>query len=114
MGIVTIEPPEVDQSPVDNETPWLEAQPPYAVILHIDDINGFDYVVKVLRKVLGYGYSKAFWLTLQAHLKGRCAVWTGSLEIAELRAEQIVSCGPDPAMRHRGAEPLRVTVEACK
>jgi ATP-dependent Clp protease adaptor protein ClpS len=111
MGTITVERPGVEDAPVGDVETWLEEQPPYSVILHNDDINGFDYVIKVLRKVFGYGYPKAFWHTMQAHISGRSAVWTGSLEVAELRAEQIVSCGPDPAMAHKGARPLRVTVE---
>src|SRR5262245_3429163 len=85
--------------------------PPYAVVLHNDDINGFDYVIGVLRKVFNYGRLKAFWLTLKAHVTGRSVVWSGSLELAELKADQIRSCGPDPAASSRGAATLVVTVE---
>jgi ATP-dependent Clp protease adaptor protein ClpS len=86
-------------------------QPPYAVVLHNDDVNGFDFVVGVLCKVFHYGALKAFWLTLKAHVTGKSVVWSGSLEVAELKAEQIRSCGPDPNMKSRGAQPLRVSVE---
>ena len=48
---------------------------------------------------------------LEAHEKGRSVVWTGALEVAELKADQIRSCGPDPAMKARGAQPLAVSVE---
>jgi ATP-dependent Clp protease adaptor protein ClpS len=86
-------------------------QPPYAVVLHNDDLNGFDFVVGVLRKVLRYARRKAYLLTLNAHLKGRSVVWTGALEVAELKADQIRSCGPDPDQKPRGARPLRVSLE---
>jgi ATP-dependent Clp protease adaptor protein ClpS len=86
-------------------------QPPYAVVLHNDDVNGFDFVVRVLVTVFGYGWGKAFWLTLKAHCAGRCVVWSGTLEVAELKAEQVRGCGPDPNMVSRGAQPLHVTVE---
>src|SRR5262245_62470829 len=86
-------------------------QPAYAVVLHNDDINGFDYVIGVLRKVFHYARLKAFWLTFAAHVGGRSTVWSGSLEVAELKADQIRSCGPDPAQRSRGALPLRVSIE---
>ena len=88
-----------------------ERQPPYAVVLHNDDFNGFDYVVGVLRKVLHYGLIKAFRLALVAHKEGRSIVWSGSLEVAELKADQLRSCGPDPRMRSRGAQPLSVSIE---
>ncbi len=111
MSTTTIERPVVVDSPVGSIDIELEEQPPYGVVLHNDDVNGFDWVIKVLRKVFGFGYWKAFRLTMQAHNGGQAVVWSGSLEVAELRAEQMVSCGPDPAMVHRGARPLRVTLE---
>ena len=88
-----------------------KTQPPHAVILHNDPVNGFDYVVGVLMKVLRVGGVRAFVLTLKAHCVGRTVVWTGSLEVAELKAEQIHSCGPDPRKVDDGAQPLQTTVE---
>jgi ATP-dependent Clp protease adaptor protein ClpS len=84
-------------------------QPPHAVVLHNDPVNEFDYVVGVLRKVFRYGGGKAFWLTLKAHVTGRCVVWTGVLEVAELKAQQVRDCGPDP--RKPNAPPLNATTE---
>jgi ATP-dependent Clp protease adaptor protein ClpS len=86
-------------------------QPPYAVVLHNDDVNGADYVVISLRKVFNYNLTKAIGLMLQAHVTGRSIVWTGTLEVAELKADQLRSCGPDPNMRERGALPLQVSIE---
>jgi len=94
----------------DTET-RTRRQPPYAVILHNDDLNGMDFVIGVLRKVFGYTEQKCYELMLEAHFKGRCVVWVGSLEVAELKADQIRSCGPDPASKPRGAQPLGVSVE---
>jgi ATP-dependent Clp protease adaptor protein ClpS len=87
-------------------------QPPYAVVLHNDDINTMDFVIIVLRKVFGYTVPKCVELMLEAHEKGRSVVWVGPLEVAELKADQIHSCGADPARRGDGAQPLAVTVEA--
>jgi ATP-dependent Clp protease adaptor protein ClpS len=86
-------------------------QPPYAVILHNDDVNSMEFVVAVLRKVFGYTVEKCVELMLEAHEKGRSAVWIGALEVAELKADQIHSCGPDPVQKAKGAQPLGVTVE---
>jgi ATP-dependent Clp protease adaptor protein ClpS len=85
--------------------------PLYAVLLHDDPLNGFDYVVKVLRKVFFYSWAKAFWLTLKAHCTGRSVVWKGTFEIAEVKAQQLQACGPDPARVSAGARPLDVTIE---
>jgi ATP-dependent Clp protease adaptor protein ClpS len=81
------------------------------VVLHNDDMNGMDYVVGALRKVFNYGRTRAVWLMLKAHTTGRCIVWSGSLEVAELKAEQLKSCGPDPQMKSHGAASLSVTIE---
>jgi ATP-dependent Clp protease adaptor protein ClpS len=88
-----------------------QRQPPYAVILHNDDVNNMEYVVAVLRKVFGYSVEKCVQLMLEAHERNRAVVWTGARELAELKADQIISCGPDPDRVGEGAEPLRVTVE---
>jgi ATP-dependent Clp protease adapter protein ClpS len=50
---------------VPEEQTETKQQPPYAVVLHNDDINGFDYVIGVLRKVFKYGLMKAFRLPLK-------------------------------------------------
>jgi ATP-dependent Clp protease adaptor protein ClpS len=86
-------------------------QPRYAVILHNDDVNTAEFVIGVLQKVFHYDQPKAFQLMLRAHVSGRSAVWTGVLEVAELKADQIRSCGGDPLRAADGAGPLRVTVE---
>jgi ATP-dependent Clp protease adaptor protein ClpS len=84
-------------------------QPPYAVILHNDDFNGADFVAAVLQKVFSYPFEKCVLLMKEAHETGRSVVWVGSLEVAELKADQIHSCGPDP--RAPKAEALRTTIE---
>jgi len=86
-------------------------QPPYAVILHNDDLNTQLFVMMVLRKVFGYEPEKCYELMMEAHEKGRCVVWVGPLEVAELKADQIRSCGADPEMKAKGAHPLGVSVE---
>jgi ATP-dependent Clp protease adaptor protein ClpS len=86
-------------------------QPPYSVILHNDDVNTMAFVVAVLQKVFGYTLEKCVKLMFEAHNSDRCVVWTGAMEIAELKADQIIGCGPDPDRADDGAEPLRVTVE---
>jgi ATP-dependent Clp protease adaptor protein ClpS len=94
----------------DTET-QTRRQPPYAVILHNDDYNGMDFVMLVLQKVFGYTEQKCFVLMVEAHEKGRAVVWVGALEVAELKADQIRSCGADPQMKSKGAQPLGVSVE---
>ena len=108
MASATPLPDVLPDTDTDSQT---RRQPPYAVILHNDDINGMDFVILVLRKVFGYTDQKCFELMLEAHEKGRAVVWVGALEVAELKADQIRSCGPDPDQKRKGAQPLGVSVE---
>jgi ATP-dependent Clp protease adaptor protein ClpS len=103
--------PQPEVLPDEETETRTRRQPPYAVILHNDDVNGMDFVIGVLRKVFGYTIPKCFELMLEAHEKGRAVVWVGALEVAELKADQVRSCGPDPAAKARGAQPLGVSVE---
>ena len=86
-------------------------QPPYAVLIHNDDHNGMDFVVAVLQKVFSFPLERCFQLMKEAHEKGLAVVWVGALEVAELKADQIVSCGPDPRSTAKKVEPIRVTIE---
>ncbi len=97
--------------PAEGTDTRTRRQPPYAVILHNDDLTTMEYVVAVLRKVFGYTVEKCVQLMLEAHGSDRAVVWTGAMELAELKADQMISCGPDPDRVKAGAEPLRVTVE---
>ena len=101
-----------EQDSTDTETvEKLKTPPPNAVIVHDDDYNGMDYVVGVFQKVFHYSMSKATILTLEVHNSGRALVWSGSMEVAELKADQVRSCGPDPNMKSKGAMTLKVTIE---
>lgn len=100
-----------EREEIDETRGEWEPQPPYAVVLHNDPISTFEFVVGVLQKVFGYALEKALFLTVQAHETGRSIVWVGALEIAELHAERIQACGPDPDRVDAGAQRLGVTVE---
>ena len=70
--------------------------PPYHVILENDDYHSMTFVVSVLCKALGHSVERAYQLMLQAHQTGRAIVWTGTKEVAELKAEQISTFREDP------------------
>jgi ATP-dependent Clp protease adaptor protein ClpS len=65
--------------------------PPYHVILENDDYHSFEFVLGVLRKVLGCSEERAYVLTHQAHTTGRAVIWTGAKEVAELKLDQVRS-----------------------
>jgi ATP-dependent Clp protease adaptor protein ClpS len=86
-------------------------QPPYAVVLLNDDDHTFQFVVETLAKVFGYPIEKCVILTEQVHLQGRGIVWSGTLELAELKRDQIRSAGPDFYARKKVGYPLGAIVE---
>jgi ATP-dependent Clp protease adaptor protein ClpS len=97
--IDTVEAPPASAAP-PRQKPQLvpvkpKPQPPYAVVLLDDDDHTFEYVIEVLQRVFGYELEQAFTLTKQVHEEGQAVVWSGSLEVAELKREQVQGFGPD-------------------
>ncbi|MFN8523577.1 MAG: ATP-dependent Clp protease adaptor ClpS [Chloroflexota bacterium] len=67
---------------------------PYKVILHNDDHNSMDHVVRSLtRSVPGLGLRKAFKIMMEAHETGKAVVIVCPLEHAELYRDRLISCG---------------------
>jgi len=71
-------------------------QPPYNVILMNDDDHTVEYVVTMCQKVFGYPVEKGLLIAKEVHEQGRAIVWTGTLELAELKQELIHGFGADP------------------
>lgn len=86
-------------------------QRPYAVIVHNDDIHTFGYVIDCFMKVFGYSKEKSIELATTIHESGLAIVWSGSLEVAELKKEQIESMGPDHNAIRKCEAPLKVSIE---
>src|SRR5262245_40117107 len=85
--------------------------PPFHVVLANDDDHSFEFVVDVLRKVLGCPLERAQQLTLEAHTSGRSVIWTGPREVAELKAEQVQTFHEVRDRDSRDLGPLTCTVE---
>ncbi len=86
-------------------------QPPYAVILHNDEQHTFQYVIDLLMKLFAHPAEKAFVLTNQIHTQGKSIVWSGTLELAELKRDQVRGFGPDFYAMQKVDFPLGVTIE---
>jgi ATP-dependent Clp protease adaptor protein ClpS len=82
----------VATKPREREETQTRLLPPYNVILENDDYHSFEFVIEVLRKVLGCTEQRAFQLTEEAHTKGRAVIWSGAKEVAELKVEQVLCC----------------------
>jgi ATP-dependent Clp protease adaptor protein ClpS len=104
--------PDLKASPKErpsNDKP--KRQPPYAVIVFNDDEHSFQYVVETFSKVFGYPREKSYLLALAIHNAGRGIVWSGTRELAELKRDQIRSCGPDFYATAKVSFPLGVTIQ---
>lgn len=111
--VAVLEPPEPQVRPrVRPESKTKpKRQPAYAVIVHNDDVHTFQYVIELLMKLFAYPLEKAFELTTQIHVQGKSIVWTGTLEVAELKRDQIRGFGPDFYAVQKVEFPLGVTIE---
>lgn len=66
---------------------------PYNVFLWNDPVTLMDVVVRVLKKIFGYGTEKAELLMITAHLEGKAVVWTGERDRARQYCLQLGSHG---------------------
>src|SRR5215472_16716333 len=71
-------------------------QPPYNVILLNDDDHSFEYVIGMLQQLFGYPPEKGYLMAWEVHTQGKVIVLTTTLELAELKRDQIHAFGPDP------------------
>jgi ATP-dependent Clp protease adaptor protein ClpS len=101
----------VTTQPKSREQVRTRRVPPYHVVLENDDHHSFDFVVEVLCQALGYSAERAYQLTLMAHTSGRAIVWTGSKEVAELKADQIRTFHEVRAWDGAQLGPLGCTIE---
>jgi len=81
----------VTPKPKSREATRSRRVPPYNVILENDDYHSMQFVIDVLRKVVGCTEQRAFLLMQEAHTSGRSIIWTGPKEVAELKVEQVRS-----------------------
>jgi ATP-dependent Clp protease adaptor protein ClpS len=85
--------------------------PPYHVVIANDDDHSIEFVVEVLKKVLGCPLERALQLTLEAHTSGRAVIWTGPKEVAELKAEQVQTFHEVRERDSQDLGPLTCTIE---
>jgi ATP-dependent Clp protease adaptor protein ClpS len=87
--------PTAQPEVVPETTEDVKLQPPYNVILLNDDDHTYEYVIEMLGKLFGYPPEKAFQMAQEVDLTGRVVVYSGPLERAELKRDQIHAYGPD-------------------
>jgi ATP-dependent Clp protease adaptor protein ClpS len=110
---VVVEPakPKSERRAKEKDKTRPKTQPPYAVIVENDDFHTFTYVIEVLQKVFGYDVQKGFLLAAEIDATGQAIVWSGALELAELKRDQIRGFGPDLYAMKPVTFPLGARVE---
>ena len=93
------------------QDPKHKRQPPYAVIVENDEEHTFQYVIEILQRICGHTLEEATVLTVKVHVTGRAVVWTGTMEVAELKRDQIKGMGTDFYARQPVTYPLGVFIE---
>lgn len=85
----------VTERPAPETRTRPKKQPTYAVIVENDDFHTFAYVIAALSRICGHSLQKSHELAEEIHTRGKAVVWSGTLELAELKRDQIRGYGPD-------------------
>ena len=67
--------------------------PPYKVVLHNDDVNTFDHVIRTILKITPLKEPDAVTKTIEAHETGQSILLITNQERAELYVEQFATFG---------------------
>ena len=70
-------------------------QPPYHVVLLDDDEHTYEYVIEMLQRLFANSREQAYLSAVEVDTCGRAIVDTTTKERAELKRDQIHSCGRD-------------------
>lgn len=73
-------------------------QPLYHVILLDDDDHSFTYVIHMCQQLFGHPLERGYAIAKQVDTEGRSILWTGVLELAELKRDQIHAFGADASI----------------
>ncbi len=96
--------PETDTEvlPEISEEESSDLDQPWHVIVFNDPVNLMSYVTMVIRRIFGYSREKAETMMLDVHQKGKCIVWTGLKEQAELYVKQLQEHQLSSSMKKAG------------
>ena len=95
--------PEYSESTTPVLTPVREKQrdhkqkrqPRYNVILWDDDDHSYDYVIRMMRMLFGHAVNRGFVIAREVDSKGKAICLTTTMELAELKRDQIHAFGRD-------------------
>jgi len=70
-------------------------QPRYNVILWDDDDHSYEYVIRMMRRLFGHSIDRGFVIAKEVDSQGRAICMTTTMELAELKRDQIHAFGKD-------------------
>lgn len=83
------------ETPGTRKAPVVEREtiimPLYRVLLHNDDVNSMEHVVKALQQVFKFEEQECVRIMMEAHLNGMALCAVEPLEQAELHRDQLLS-----------------------
>jgi ATP-dependent Clp protease adaptor protein ClpS len=114
VSTLTIDTPVLDVPISDRKKKFAKERTPkknpkFHVVVHNDDYNTYEHVMRIMIRVLGVTIPEAFLIAYEVDHTGQCIVYTGSLEQAELIRDQIIGHAPtaDSPAIDKGIEPTR-------
>jgi ATP-dependent Clp protease adaptor protein ClpS len=85
-------------------------QPRYNVILWNDDDHTFEYVIRMMKQLFGYVEEKGKQIAKEVDTSGRAICMTTTMELAELKRDQIHAFGRDVlSLKSKGS--MSATIE---
>ena len=79
------------ESPSENNEEIFSS--PKELILHNDDFNTFDFVIKSLIEICKHESEQAEQCAMLVHYKGKCTVKTGAFDEIEPMSKELVNRG---------------------
>jgi ATP-dependent Clp protease adaptor protein ClpS len=73
--------------------PEEDVPPPWRILLHNDEVNVFENVVRILHRLTPLSLEESLDRTVTAHTRGRAVLLSTHKERAELYLEQLSSAG---------------------
>lgn len=83
----TVADPEIKAAP-----PRTDRLPPFKVLLHNDDVNDFEHVIRTVLRLTPLSTEEAVERTFEAHNSGVSLLLVTHRERAELYCEQFAGC----------------------
>jgi len=93
--VVTVAVAEPETEKEERADTKRKRQPPYHVILWDDADHSFDYVIMMMKRLFRMPIEKGFQVAKEVDASGRAVCMTTTLELAELKRDQIHAFGKD-------------------